>query len=169
MEIAFSLVMLAAMAVVAYYDAKYFIIPNWLNLVILAIFPIWYLVSPAPIDIFSALIAFAIFFGIGFLIFALNVMGGGDIKLLAVLGLYTGYTEQAISLVVYTAIFGGLLSIFLICARVMLRRRDKAKTARIFQHNQPIPYGLAIVCGFSVLLIRGTLPGFAEMNLIGLL
>jgi prepilin peptidase CpaA len=167
MVIVFSLIFLALMLVVVWFDATRFVIPNWLNLLILLLFPVWFLLSPAPQDIGSSLLMFAILLGIGFVIFALRLMGGGDVKLLTVLGLYTGFTQEALHLIIFMALAGGVLSMVVIMLRVMLRRREHKP--RIFCHKEPIPYGLAIAFGFAVLVLRGSLPGFGEVSLLNFL
>ena len=169
MDIVFSFLLIGLMLVVIGYDLRHYIIPNWLNALVLAIYPFWYFLAPVTPDILLALGMFVGLFAVGFLMFSLKWLGGGDVKLLAVLGLYTGLTDQGVALLIYMALMGGLLSVVVVLLRVMLTHKYKETKPRIFRHKEPIPYGLAIASAFIVLVFRGSLPGFAEVNLLGLL
>ena len=82
------LVLLAPLlCTVAYFDLRYMRIPNWLSLLALAAFALACLFAP-PVDLGPRLIAAGAVFLLGFAAFALGLIGGGDVKILACLILF---------------------------------------------------------------------------------
>ena len=79
-----------------------------------------------------AALAFAFFAGL----FALRMMGGGDVKLLTALALWIE-PSAFLQLLVIMALAGGALTIVMGVYHVMRRRKDKLQ----------IPYGVAIAFG----------------------
>lgn len=112
-------------------------------------------------DWFSGLLMFAALLGAGFGLFCLRVLGGGDVKLLAVLGLYTGWSENGLALIIYMAFLGGILSLLVMLARAMMPaigvRLGLKTLPRLLTMGQPIPYGLAIAGSFLLLIWTGRL------------
>ncbi|WP_064693388.1 A24 family peptidase [Rhizobium aegyptiacum] len=90
-----------------------------------------------------------IVFGICFALFALNVMGGGDAKLLSATALWFGLNESLLFLMTDIAIIGGLITLFILLVR--------AQSNTILAIGLPvpnslllakkIPYGIAIAIG----------------------
>lgn len=144
------------MLAVMYFDVRSYLIPNWLNAALLAVFPVWMLVVHPHPDWLSSLFMFGALLGVGFALFCLRVMGGGDVKLLAVLGLYTGWTSTGLGLLVYMAMLGGVFSILLLFARACMPwialRLGLGGIPRLLTMGQPIPYGLAIAGAFLLLI-----------------
>ncbi len=145
-------------------DVHSFRIPNWLNLAIMAFFPLWILGSGAAFDWMSSLTMSSVFFAAGFGLFACKIMGGGDTKLLAVLGLYTGWSEAAVALVIYTALLGGVITIGTLMARYLLpplfRALNMKKIPRLFTLGEPmVPYGPAIAGAMLIVMWTGKLGG----------
>jgi prepilin peptidase CpaA len=133
------LVLLAAMLLAAcWWDLRTRTIPNLLNLAIaLLAIPFWWstglhLWPDAAIQIGVA----AALFGLFAIAFAMNAMGGGDVKLIGALALWLPFPAVVVLLIVMS-ISGGLLTL------VMFLRHRLAK-----QTGQPeIPYGVAIAFG----------------------
>lgn len=85
-------------------------------------------------------------FLVGFALFALNVMGGGDVKVLSASAVWFGLNASLLEYVVLVSFFGGLLTL----AIVMLR----GKSTQIYAAGLPVPshvlsgnkvpYGIAI-------------------------
>jgi prepilin peptidase CpaA len=144
-------------------DAYSYRIPNVVNLSIILLFPIALLATNAPINWQNALLAFAIVFAIGFGLFVANIMGGGDVKMLAAIALWLEYGKTLWDFFLIMAILGGILTIFLISTRkyapfiALKMKRDAGKIPQIFSHDQPVPYGLAIGIAFLWLLWTGNL------------
>jgi prepilin peptidase CpaA len=82
---------------------------------------------------------------VGTVAFATGAMGGGDVKLLAALGLWFSL-KAAIALIAAVFIAGGLLAILSLSARrIGLRSDPNPRKGRI-------PYGIAIAAGASFIL-----------------
>ena len=145
---------------VCYYDLTRFIIPNELNLAFILLYPVFLLLTPADIIWWQSLLVMAAFFGVGFLMFLANVMGGGDIKLLIALSLWIGWQPEALmKFGLWTAIAGGILAIFLLIIRVMFKKTPKEKLPKVLQWKEPMPYGLAIAYAFGFLIWTGQVQG----------
>src|SRR6185295_16167034 len=107
----------AAMIGAAAYDAATLTIPNWISLVLIALFPLvafsadlgWAEVGMHVAVGFAALV-------IGIALFAARVIGGGDAKLFAAIALYMG--GGWIGAYVFTvALAGGALALALLALR----------------------------------------------------
>lgn len=147
----------ALMAAVIVWDVARFRIPNMLNVAVLLIFPAWLWFMP-DIDWAGSLAAFALALALGYGLFAIGMLGAGDVKLLAVLMLYTGWSKQSVALVVYMSLAGGVLSLVLLLLRRMVAGRQDAMPA-VLQKGQSVPYGVAIAAAFLWLLWFGGLAG----------
>jgi len=152
------------MAAVIALDAARFVIPNWLNGALLALFPLIALFVPTSFDWLAALYLFVALFVAGFALFSLNIMGGGDVKLLAVLGLYIGWSKLAVEFVIIMSLIGGALTLILLLLRVVMpalcNRLGMKSIPKILTIGAPIPYGIAIAGSFLVLLWSRVLPVF---------
>ena len=81
-----------------------------------------------------------------FAFFALGWMGGGDAKFAAVTVLWLGADHTALYLI-YTALFGGLLTLGLLLLRKSILTAwlgDSAWMARLLSPQSGIPYGVAM-------------------------
>ncbi len=151
------------MLAVFWWDATRFIIPNWLVGGLLALYPLYVLISPEPVNWIAALGVGAIAFAIGIAIFAANIMGGGDVKLLTVCCLWVGI-DPIFEYIIITSLIGGALSILLMVARPLatytyLKIRKDGLLPQVLEQGKPIPYGLAIAGAFLILLAQGKLTG----------
>lgn len=154
------------MLAVIYFDATRYIIPNWLNAAILVLYPIWSVLSPVELDWLGGIYLFAALLAFGFACFAAGIMGAGDVKLMAVLGLYIGWSRESVAFLFYIGLLGGALAlVVLIVRRILLKHPQKP---RVFTKKEPIPYGLAIAGAFLLLLGSGRVAGMGEVNLIAL-
>lgn len=160
----FSAVITLFLLAVIYYDATSYIIPNWISGLLLALFPAMLLMTPSFPANFSPWISLGVFavvfvFGIG--IFMMSWAGGGDVKLLAVLSLWTGI-ESVAEFLIYTSLLGGAMSLGLLLVRPMAGRLcktdDPEKLPRILRPREPLPYGVAITFGFLIVLWLGKVP-----------
>lgn len=139
----------------AVYDAATLTIPNWISLVLLALFPAVALVAglnwtEAGIHIavgFAALLA-----GIG--LFAAGLIGGGDAKLFAAVALYVGAAGFA-PYVFAVALAGGALAALLLLARqaALFVDVERLKSLKhLVMSGAGIPYGIAIAAGGLIVL-----------------
>ena len=123
---------------------------------------------------------------VGFVLFACNWLGAGDVKLLAALALWAG-PAGTLGLVTWTALGGGVLAVIVLA--IDHRRRAVSTTQDVNalagataeggddptpaataedaetglpQGRRPLPYAAAIACGVVYLFVHGrglVLPG----------
>lgn len=150
------------MALVLFFDASRYIIPNWVVGIMLMLYPVMVFTLPS-VDLIPILISIGVMlltFAIGYLIYTKHWMGGGDIKLLCACALWCGPREM-LDLLLLMAILGGLLALALIVGRKALLYTPvtSGSLPRILQQGAPLPYGLAIAAAFLILLWQQKLPG----------
>lgn len=143
--------------VAAFTDIRRRQIDNWLTAAIALAAPLFWWSSglalwpDVAIQFGVALAAFAILAGL----FALRMMGGGDVKLLTALALWI-VPGLFLKLIIIMALLGGILTIVMGAWHVMRRQRDRLA----------IPYGVAIaaaglwVLGTDYLPAAGAAAGF---------
>lgn len=161
MELAFAIILTGLLAAVVVFDVTKFIIPNWINLAVIALYPVFLVLVPNKIDVLSAFAVMLCFLAGGYLLFQFRVMGGGDIKLLVALSLWIGWQPQTLIMFgFWMAISGGILSIFLLVVRQYLifigsKMKKKPDYPKLLRWGEPVPYGLAISYAFGFLLWTG--------------
>lgn len=141
-----------ALVFAAFTDLRRRQIDNWLNAAIALAAPAFWWSSglslwpDVALQLGVALAAFVLLAGL----FALRMMGGGDVKLLTVLALWIPWAVF-LKLLVVMAIAGGVLTIVMGAWHVMRRQRDRLA----------IPYGVAIAVGGLWVLYFNMLPAVA--------
>ena len=135
------------LAIAAFSDFFTMSIPNRVSAILLASF---ILVAPiaglTPAQIGLHLLAGLIVFAVCFALFAANVMGGGDAKLLTASAVWFGLTSSLVAFLVYVSFFGGVLTL----AILSIRSRGDAILASglpVPAHiltAKKVPYGIAI-------------------------
>ena len=140
-------------------DGLRMIIPNWIPLSIFILFLAvqglqWVLgVTPPILPFWSSLAvgggALAVLTGL----FALNWMGGGDVKLIAATAFWAG-TEYIFDFLFVMALAGGILSLFFILKQRMALKNSQSKKVKSQtpankkqRKTTYIPYGIAISSG----------------------
>jgi prepilin peptidase CpaA len=83
-------------------------IPNWLTGSTAVLYPLYVALSPTPVAWAGALGLAVLVFLVGLGLFARQIMGGGDVKLIAAVSLWAGL-EQFVLFVLVTALTGGAL------------------------------------------------------------
>jgi prepilin peptidase CpaA len=122
-------------------------IPNRLSIFLVASFVVLAPVSGLPwAEISMSFAAAAVVLAVCFGFFALNVMGGGDVKLLAATALWFGFSPALGAFIFQTALWGGLVTLL-----VMLIRSQADRFAFIgnvvpapILTTKKVPYGVAI-------------------------
>ncbi|MGE0529710.1 MAG: prepilin peptidase [Hyphomonadaceae bacterium] len=148
----FEMIALAAFAGLVVYaacsDIARLIIPNWVSIALAAIFPVAALIAGAPLMTIGLHLLFG--FGVlavGFVLFQLNIIGGGDAKLLAAVSIWTGMTAF-MPFIFWTAIAGGLMALALLTARQLLPVGSYPSFVdHLLKKQNGIPYGVAIMVG----------------------
>ncbi|MGE0740569.1 MAG: prepilin peptidase [Hyphomonadaceae bacterium] len=130
-------------------DIARLIIPNWVSIALVAIFP----VAALLLGLSLAEIGMHFLFGfcvlaVGFFLFNGNIIGGGDAKLLAAAAVWTGFPAFA-PFAFWTAIAGGLIALALLGARRVIAPADgrPAFVNRLLTPKSGVPYGVAIMAG----------------------
>lgn len=164
MDMIFAIILTGLMLAVFYWDATRFTIPNWLVLAVAGLWIPFLLLHWESIDPLMTLVFALGAFAIGFIIFILRVMGGGDVKLLAAVMLWIGQKE-AMMFLFLVGVLGGALALLLLAGRPIVpwlysRFRNPPPIPRVLTMGEPVPYGLAIAGALLILLWQGKLPGF---------
>lgn len=160
MTFALAIILTIMLLAVALFDITKFIIPNWLNAAFILLFPIFLLVTPQDIEWWWSLAAMGCFFVVGLLIFQLNIMGGGDVKLLIALSLWIGWEGQTLMIFgLLVSIAGGILAIFLLVTRFIAKKSNTKNLPKVLQLKSPIPYGVAIAYAFGTLIWKNQILG----------
>ncbi|MBM3517366.1 MAG: pilus assembly protein CpaA [Alphaproteobacteria bacterium] len=92
----------------------------------------------------------------GLICFRFSLLGGGDVKLIAACGLWTGW-QHLPAFLLTTVLFGGVVSLGIVVVRLILRNHPferPAFLARLVRTNTGVPYGLAIAAA-GLLLVPG--------------
>jgi prepilin peptidase CpaA len=145
----------ALLATAAGWDLASFTIPNFLSLALAVTFVLFALalrLSPAMAGLH--LLAGFIGLAIGFTLFALGYIGGGDAKLYAAVGLWLG-PHDLLSYSFVAAILGGVLTLAILALRQLplpagLTRQDWI--LKLHDQRSGIPYGVALAAGAVVIL-----------------
>lgn len=152
---------LAALAIgAALSDWARYVIPNQIPLAVAGLFVVHagvvLLRGGAPMTLVWSLACGAAVFAAGAFLFAQKVLGGGDVKLMAVCALWAG-PNYIVEFILVTTLYGALLS----AAFLLPAFRQKAEmtdagfagslTAAL---RRRLPYGLAIATGAVVVCLR---------------
>lgn len=131
-----------ALLFAAFTDIRRRQIDNWLNAGIALAAPLYWYASGlslwpgVALQLGVAVLAFLLLAGL----FAMKMMGGGDVKLLAALALWLPWYDKSVDaypyaeLLILMSLLGGVLTVVLGSWHIMRRQKDKLK----------IPYGVAI-------------------------
>jgi len=150
LEAAVLLIFPLCMSIAAISDLLTMTIPNRVSLALAVSFLVL-----APVFGFSFAEIGMHFAGAGivffacFALFALNVMGGGDAKLLAAAALWFGFDSSLMEFLVYVAFIGGVVTVLI----VLLRSQSSIIMAiglpvpNSLMVAKKIPYGIAIAIG----------------------
>ena len=153
LQLSFLALFPALVIVAALKDLTSMKIPNWISgLLILGFFPTALLLGAAPVDfaVHLGVAVAALLIGMG--LFALNLLGGGDVKLMAAACLWLGLAGSGV-FVLATAVVGGVFSLALLVSRAWLQPYVGAGPGWLVQLMEPkghIPYGVAIAIGALV-------------------
>jgi prepilin peptidase CpaA len=139
----------------ACWDLASFTIPNFINVAVIAIFPLFALAAGLPLTAVG-LHLLAGFFGlaIGFALFALGYIGGGDAKLFAGIALWMGFADL-MPYALLASVFGGFLTLALLMVREWPLPQLLARQPwilKLHDSRSGVPYGVALAAGAFILL-----------------
>lgn len=139
----------------AIWDTARYTIPNLIPALIALAFVLCALSSGLPLAAAGWNFAIGLLaLTIGFVLFALGFIGGGDAKLFAAIALIMG-RDHALSYMLAAALFGGGLTIALIWLRNMpvpAMLTSQAWLMRLHDPREGVPYGVALAAAAFVLL-----------------
>lgn len=145
-QVALALIALFSALVVgaAVSDLRRFLIPNWIPAAIALLWCLWALVVPGD-PVTSLMIGVGVF-AVGTVLFAFRALGGGDVKLLAAVALWSGFPE-VLTLIFQIAVAGGVLSLlWILSGKVRVALAYYGVPISIETPTQ-VPYGVAIAAG----------------------
>ncbi|MET0747014.1 MAG: prepilin peptidase [Rhizobium sp.] len=138
------------MAVAAFSDLFTMTIPNRVSMILLGAFVLIVpFVGLTPSVIGMHVVGAFIVFVACFACFALNVMGGGDAKLLSAAALWFGFDQSLLVFAVYVSVIGGLMTMLILAMRSSadVFAAIGMPMPRSLMHAKKIPYGIAIGIG----------------------
>ena len=142
------------LAYAAFSDIATMTIPNWVSIALAAAFPVFALLAGWPPTLIGLhiLIGFAVLL-FGFLLFQFNILGGGDAKMIAAAGVWTGLSALPM-FIASTTLAGGVLTLSILIARRQLKPADgrPAFVNKLLTEKVGVPYGVAILVGGLVVL-----------------
>ncbi|SCA55718.1 putative Peptidase A24A prepilin type IV [Candidatus Terasakiella magnetica] len=141
----------ALLLVSALEDLDDYRIPNFISIALIALYPFYVLTAPHEVSIGWSMVIGLVFFMIGLGLFSAGIMGGGDVKLIALTGLWVG-PLGLFPFLFAMVIVGAIMSIFMlssslrhgsayICVQMgFVNAQEKILTDKL-------PYGVAICAG----------------------
>lgn len=144
------------LVIAAVWDLTSFTIPNFLSLILVALFAVFapvavFMLHPAlpAAEIGWHLLAGALALALGFTLFAFGYVGGGDAKLFAAAALWVGF-GNLLEFAALAALFGGGLALLLLTMRTVpmpAMLDGQGWLARLHDAKSGIPYGVALAGG----------------------
>jgi prepilin peptidase CpaA len=143
------------LAIAAGWDLASFTIPNFLSLALLAAFAMFAVAAGLTFTAIGwHLLAGLLGLSIGFTLFALGYIGGGDAKLFAAVVLWLGF-KDLMPYALLASLFGGVLTLGI----VLLRRcplpdvlARQGWIVKLHDARSGVPYGVALAAGAFILL-----------------
>ena len=144
-------VFLALCVFAAMHDVNRLTIPNWLNLMLAGLFVPAAAISGVPMEIIGGhLMVAALAFMVAFGLFAFNIFGGGDAKMIPAVMLWLG-PDAGITFIFVMALAGGAFALLILSVRRLMPAAALPGLIRApFEENAGVPYGVAIAAGVLV-------------------
>lgn len=138
------------LAMAAFSDLFTMTIPNRISVILIASFLVLAPFSGLGLEMIGMHLAgTAIVFSACFALFAFNVMGGGDAKLLSATALWFGLNESLLFLMIDVAAIGGLITLLILLVRTQSNTilAIGLPVPNSVLLAKKIPYGIAIAIG----------------------
>ncbi len=146
-----ALILIALLAAASIEDAVRLRISNLISAAILAGAAAAAIIVGPELSLWQNVAVFVGLLVIGTAVFALGMMGGGDIKLLAATGLWFDL-PGAFLMIMSVLIAGGLLALLLLAARLIGWSDATRERIVVLKRRGGIPYGIAIAGGATLAL-----------------
>jgi prepilin peptidase CpaA len=134
----------------AIFDCFTLKIPNWLTaLIALSFFPVALIMGLPAADYLWHVGIAIVTLTVGFALYAANLFGGGDAKMIAASALWFSW-PALLPFLVYTALAGGVLAfIMLLWSKLRVDQEIRGHTwvAKVDAIKLNVPYGIAIAAG----------------------
>jgi len=145
----------ALLLAASFYDLASYTIPNFLSLALIGLFAVFALVAPLGLGVTGWHLAAGLCgLVLGFGLFALGWIGGGDAKLFAAMALWLGFSDL-LPYAALASLFGGLLTLLLLLLRKVplpAGLAGQAWASRLHDARSGVPYGVALAAGGFALL-----------------
>jgi prepilin peptidase CpaA len=132
-------------------DAIRMRVSNLISFGVLALAVVAIALVGLDLRLWQNLVVFLALLAGGTLLFSTGKFGGGDVKLLAALGLWVDF-RGALALLIGVSLAGGLLALLILAAR-MFASEAAAKRVIVLKAGAGIPYGVAIAIGAIITLL----------------
>ena len=146
----------ALLALAAGWDLASYTIPNWLPAALVAAFVAFLLAAGMTAGMAGwHLLAGTLGLALGFTLFALGYIGGGDAKLFAAVALWLGFDLDLMSYMLIASVLGGALTLALLALRKLplpTALTGQSWLVRLHDERAGIPYGAALAAGAFLIL-----------------
>jgi prepilin peptidase CpaA len=158
-ELLVMFVMPVLLAAAAGWDLASYTIPNFLSLALVAAFAAFaFAIGMTPAGIGMHALAGSLALAVGFTLFALGYVGGGDAKLFGAIVLWLGF-RNLLDFGLLVSLFGGGLALLLLSVRrlpIPAALMGQSWLVRLHDNRSGIPYGVALAAGALILpLLEG--------------
>lgn len=142
--------LVALLVAAAIEDAVRLKISNVLSLAVFIAAIVAMVLGGLEVALWQNALVFAVLLAGGTLLFGAGKMGGGDVKLLAAVGLWCSL-KAAVTLLPMVFITGGLLALVILLART-IAPEGSSRRVMVLKPGSGIPYGIAISAGALITL-----------------
>ena len=145
----------ALLLVASCFDVLQLRIPNLVPVALVALFALQLLIGSTAQAPLHHVLAMGLALLVLLPLFALSMLGGGDVKLLAAVALWLG-TDKLAALLILVGIAGGVFALFWLAMRWLVRAglRDR-KLPPSLRARAPLPFALPIMIVAVLLFERG--------------
>ena len=123
---------------IAVYDFSFYRIPNLFLVALLILYGFFAPFSLSPDDLVNSLIVFGIVLSVGFALFVLQIIGGGDAKYIAVASLWVGF-PGVIQLLFFITTAGALLALVYLFLRYYMAKSSDWVWMQIQKAERRLP------------------------------
>ncbi|MDQ3079758.1 MAG: prepilin peptidase [Pseudomonadota bacterium] len=128
-------------------------ISNWISLLVITAAAVAAVMIGPTVALWQNGLIFVLLMGIGTLLFSAGWLGGGDVKLIAAVGLWASFASILI-LLAFVLMAGGVLAAISLVAR----------GGRAARRAKGVPYGVAIAIGAIIVLFQPNLLGVSSSD-----
>ncbi|MEH6632253.1 MAG: prepilin peptidase [Halopseudomonas aestusnigri] len=155
------LVLMAFVIIAMLSDLIQMRIPNVIPAAIILLFPVAYFGGETTMPLLDHIGAMLVVLVVGIVLFALKILGGGDVKFMSSIALWTGFGLLP-SFVIILSLVGGVQVIVILILRKYSHALEyvfakcKIQSPEWLHRGAGVPYGLSI--GLAVLMVFERLP-----------